>query len=525
MSITSFYFFIFLFVIAILYYLIPTRNRWWVILIANVVFFVTSTGIGAIGYAISAIVVSYAGALLIQKTDKEPLKKLIVILVIVILVGELAFLKYRRLLVTTCYLFGIDISGDWVQVIAPIGMSYYTLSILGYVLDVYWEKYSAETNIFKLITYTLYFPTLTSGPIMRYDDMSLKIFEAREFQPQKVLHGIELLIWGLIKKLVLADRLSLWVSTIYGSYSSYNGWIILLGIMLFSIQLYADFSGCMDIIMGVSEIFGIDLPVNFRTPFASESVAEFWRRWHITLGVWFKDYLLYPILKSDALQALQKLLKKRFSKKISKKLPTYIGLLAIWITIGIWHGGSYKFIFASGIIPGFFLILEDLLEPVVERINKKLSINTESKIYHFLCRLRTMICILSVWVFIKADSFRQGIDIIKHLVTNRQALPESVSSLITDKVVFTSTSEHFINMFGISVSLDHLVDIFVIAVTFIMVIVVGIMHERGVKIREKISARPVCVQWIILIVALFWVMTFGIYGPAFNASDFIYKFF
>ncbi|KAA3387769.1 MBOAT family protein, partial [Akkermansia muciniphila] len=301
-SITSFSFFVFLALAVLVYYCIPSKIRWCWLLISSAIFFVLSSGWEMIPYLLYGIVVTYTGAWLIQykcKTDRQ--RKIVLIITLILTLIELVVLKYLNFFIATGNVFGklfhLNIGLTSLSMIAPIGISYYTLSIIGYVIDVYRQTIAAQKNPFKFALFTCYFPQLVSGPITRYGEMEPQFFGKRTFDPKRIQFGLERMLWGLFKKLVISDRLAIIVSTVYADFYNYNGFYILFAVFIFAFRLYADFSGCMDIVLGASEIFGITLPENFDTPFFSETISEFWRRWHITLGLWSKDYILYPLLK------------------------------------------------------------------------------------------------------------------------------------------------------------------------------------------------------------------------------------
>ncbi len=507
MTITSFSFWIFLLLFVCIYYLWPSKNRWLVLLCASISFFVLASGWQMILYMLFGVVVAYIGAYAIHCSSNTKTKKFIMFIVVLLIIGELASLKYVQFAAGTigkiAELFGKRITFDAVSVIAPIGISYYSLSLIGYVLDVYWEKYAAEKNFFKIFLFGIYFPQLTSGPITRYDEMKTEFFGERKFNHITLLYGIQRIIWGLFKKLVIANRAAIFVQTVYGNYELYNGYYIVIAVLLFALQLYADFSGCMDIIMGASQCFGVELPENFDTPFASQSVTEFWRRWHITMGNWFKDYLLYPILKSNFIQKIKKFLKKHVSKKASKEIPTYMGLFVIWVAIGIWHGGSWKFIFASGVIPGFYLVMGQVFMPIFEKINKVIGINTEARSWKMFRSVRTFLCLCTSWILISAGSLKGGFNVVKAMFANNNPWVLSDDSLY---------------MLGLSWK-----DFNILYIGILIMCVVGILHKNSVNIREKLVKQNLFAQWLIMLIALFSIIILGIYGPGYDAASFIYE--
>ena len=259
----------------------------------------------------------------------------------------------------------------------------------------------------------------------------------------------------------------------------------------------------MDIILGASQCLGVRLPENFDTPFFSETVTEFWRRWHITMGAWFKDYLLYPLLKSRVMQKLAKSAKRHLGKKRGKQVPTYLGLFCIWIAIGIWHGGEYKYIVASGLLPGFFLVMGQICHPLCQRISRLLRINTEATSWHVFRMFRTFLCLCASWIFIKANSFLDGLHVIGQMfaVSNPWILVDgSLLELGLTWLDFGLVLIGVLTLWG-----------------------VGMLHRHGFHIRERLSRQNLVAQYLIMLFALFVIIIYGIYGPQFDASGFIYK--
>lgn len=505
MSITSFAFWIFLIAAVIVYYVIPLKYRWYVLLCASIMFFVMASGWEMLLLLLIIAADTYIGANVIAKAEQKK-RKYIIIAVILVALSELTILKYTSFFSCTINLMGNLFGADVYPVfrfVAPLGISYFTLSAIGYVTDVYWEQYEPQRNFLKYLLYILYFPALTSGPIMRYNHMASQLYEGNRFEHKKVLFGIERILWGCFKKLVIADRLNKTVSTIFNDYSTYNGYYIVFATVLFALQLYTDFSGCMDIICGASECFGIYLPENFNAPFFSETVSEFWKRWHITMGSWFQDYLLYPVLKSSFMQKIRTFLKKKFGKKAAKTIPTYIGLIITWICIGIWHGGQYKYLVASGLLPGFYLIMGQVCEPFLARITKALRINTEAKSWHLFRMVRTFFCLCTSWIFVKAFSFLEGLKTIRAIFENHNPW------------IFTDGSLLQIDLDG--------KDYNVLWISVLILCYVEWKKYKGSNIRESLAKQNLLFQWIVLLGLLFYVIIFGIYGPNYYPVDFIYQ--
>jgi D-alanyl-lipoteichoic acid acyltransferase DltB (MBOAT superfamily) len=507
MTLTSFAFLVFVALSLFLYYSTPLRFRWVTLLTVSLAFFALSSELRSIPFLILGIVIAYIGAWLIgTKCKTASQKKIILAVTLILIITELCLLKYSNFFTNTAGLFGrlfhISVAGKSYSYLAPLGISYYTLSIIGYVLGVYWQTHDHQKNPFKFALFTCYFPRMTSGPITNYKQMESELFIGKRCCYEGVRAGFWRMLWGYFKKMVIADRLAILVNTVYADTSSYPGFYVVVAVFAFVFQLYCDFSGCMDIVLGASEMFGIHLPENFDVPFSSQSISEFWRRWHITLGVWAKDNLLYPILKSRFIQKIGVKSKKAFGKKLGKKIPTYLGLVVIWLFIGIWHGGSYKFLFLSGILPGFYLIAGDFLHPVFEKLNTALHINTQCFSFRLFRRFRTILLMCTSWIFIPAASLKAGFQAWRDMLSTVNPW------LLTDDSLFL-------------LGLDYK-DFFILFIALIAVVSVEILHYKRIKIRETLKNQNIAFQWVVTMAAIFIVLIYGIYGSGYNPADFIY---
>lgn len=233
-------------------------------------------------------------------------------------------------------IFGVDIPLKDISLVAPMGLSFYTLQVVGYLLDVSRGTCRAEKGLLRYALFASFFPQLVQGPINRYSDLAETLYTPKKFNYEQVTFGLQRMLWGLFKKLVIAERMSVIVGTIYGDFETYSGLYIVVGTVCFAFQLYTDFSGAMDIALGLSEALGIRMAENFDNPFFARSISEYWRRWHITLGTWMKDYVFYPLLKSNLFVSIGDRAKKRLGKKRGKKIPTYLGMVVLWFTVGFW---------------------------------------------------------------------------------------------------------------------------------------------------------------------------------------------
>lgn len=507
MSIVSFNFFVFIVIVFALYFCVPIRFRWCVLLLANIAFWLICSTWQLLCIALIPIGITYCMAIIIDSLNATGGKTAAInaCRVIAILVDVAVLIAFKEVNFfigignAITGIFGVKQLEFITGIIAPLGISYYTLTLISYLLDSSWGLFEVQKNPLKFLTYILYFPTLTSGPIMRYKDMSGELFEAKRFEYKNLCFGAQRILWGLFKKLIIADRLAPFVSALKAD--EYSGLYVFIGIICYTIQLYMDFSGCMDIVIGASEILGIKLPENFNAPLFATNLSEYWRRWHITLGDWVRDYVMNPILKSKGMQRLGKKTKKGLGKKWGKKIPVWIAMLVTWFTVGFWHGGALTFIFGSGLF--FFIMIAggQLLEPVWKWLIKLLHINTESIIWKMWQRIRTFLLFSVSISFSWAASMTDGFNMLKR----------GFETFNPGILIDGSLTE-----LGIDGA-----NWIVVFIALIIVLIVSNLRKKG-SVREQIASCNIAVRWIIFLVLFFVVIIFGVYGMGYDSSAFIY---
>lgn len=371
MSIVSMAFLIFIAISLCIYYITPRTLQWIVLLIFSVVFFVLSSSVKMLIILSVIILINWISALIIEKNNSK--RRLIYVLTITLNLALLVFFKdinfFPDTLNAIAEFLGYPAQLPRISILAPIGISYFMLNLIGYITEVYWGKFPAQKNIGKIFLFTSYFPLMTSGPFIKYDQTGKNLIEKHEFNYDRIVSGAERILWGFFKKLVIAERLNIIVNTVYSDFITFGGSYILIAAVCFVMQLYTDFSGAIDIALGVSECFGIVLPENFDIPFWSTNISEFWRRWHITLGNWLREYVFYPLLRSNAFRRLKKWCTKKIGKSYEKKfnLPVYMAMFITWFLIGFWHGGKWNYIFGSGLYYWFVITVSEICSPLFSR--------------------------------------------------------------------------------------------------------------------------------------------------------------
>lgn len=508
MSLVSISFFLLVALAVILYYLVPMKYRWMILMLSSVFFIVSVNDLQMTAVMAVTVLFTYLSAILLEKyKEKGRISRCILAVGIVVNVSSLVALKDSNFFISMGRhlqtLLGQE--GTWqnISLLAPLGISYYTLTLTGYLLDVYWGTEKAERNVFQFLLFAGYFPLLTSGPIIRAKDTKKEILQGHRFSDKRFCLGLQRILWGLFKKLVVSEHLAIIVNAVYNDFEKYTGVYVWIAVLTFPLQLYADFSGCLDIVIGVSELFGVTLPENFDMPFLSKNLTEFWRRWHITLGGFLRDYVLYPILKSALWQKIGKATKKCFGKKLGKQIPVWLGMMVSWFLIGFWHGGAWNFIIGVGLYFWFWIVLGELCKSFLEKLTKILKINTECFSWKVFQAVRTyFLFMIGLSLFRSYGGIGEGILLWKSaFVWNPQVLAYAPLKEL-------GMSAHELGVLNISM--------LVLAVSGIL----RVWLKR--PLREWFAEQNVVFRWGILYLMIFFVVIYGYYGLGYDASTFIY---
>lgn len=508
MSLTSSMFVLMFGLSLIIYYVLPGKFQWTGLLTFSTIFFTLSSAPSTWVYIIVSILTTTLCVNRIAQANvagQPQIARRFLITGIIINVGILGVLNYSNFIISN-----INIISSWLNApikiqkvnwLTPIGLSFYTMQILGYMLDTYWGIVTPAKGFLKNALFIGYYPLLTSGPIVRYHQVADQLYASHKGNYQNITFGMQRILWGFFKKLVISGRCGTIVDTIYGDPTTYSGLYIWFASILFMMQLYTDFSGCMDIIIGASECYGIRLPENFRTPFFSRSVQEYWQRWHISLGAWLKDYILYPVLRSNAWRSLSKWLKKHVGKKASKEIPTYLGMLCVWLLIGLWHGGKWKYIIGMGLWFWMLITLSQVLAPVSKKIIACLYINTDCFSWRLFQSLRVFVLVCIGNMFFRLDG------LIDTLKTIQLGLSTWNPWIFFDGSLF-------------NLGLDRM-DFVVTLIALSILLLVSSLQEKG-SVRTMLSRQNLVFRWLVLYALIFAVIIFGQYGIGYDAQEFIY---
>lgn len=455
MSILSVSFLLFIAGLFVLYYLVPKKLQWWLLLIFSLAFY-TLGGWRNLPFLLLTALTVWASARYIGRSaarEKDYLtehkaelskeeraacksrgkrsRRRVLILCLLFNLAILCAFKYIHFLLAQANamagLFGGHVT-DTIRWIVPLGISFYTFQTVGYLCDVYWGRCEAEGNFFKVLLFTSFFPQITQGPISTWKDLSGELFAAHSLDYRNFSRGVQRLIWGFFKKMVVANIMAGYVQNVFTNYPSYTGLTTFLGALCYSVQIYADFSGYMDIMCGLCQMLGIRLTENFERPYFSKSIAEYWRRWHISLGAWFKNYVYYPLAVSRWNQRLGKFSRKHLGKAFGSYLPATVALVVVWLATGLWHGASWGYV-AWGGVNGLFIIFSMWMEKVYARWKKGLHINESAWLWRAFQVLRTFLLVTFIKVLPEVGSLSDGFGLWKQIFVNH-TIPRSLGQLL-----------------------------------------------------------------------------------------------
>lgn len=495
MLFNSIQFLIFFPIVLLVYFVLPAKVRYLWLLAASYYFYMCWNAKYAILIMLSTVI-TYLSGLLLEKAKKSKLKKeraakrkkLIVAASVFLNLAILFYFKYFNfasdLLEKVFHSINIQLNMPVVDVLLPVGISFYTFQALSYTMDVYRNEISAEKNVFRYALFVSFFPQLVAGPIERSKNLLKQLAEPQKFDFANLREGTLLMIWGYFQKLVIADRIAIFVDTVYGDFNRYGGWYLIVATVLFAVQIYCDFSGYSTIAMGTAKILGIQLMENFDAPYLSSSVAMFWRRWHISLTSWFKDYLYIPLGGS----------RKGTIRKYGNKL-------IVFLVSGLWHGASLSFV-AWGGLNGIYQVMEEIIAPFRHKAMKRMGLKENLLCYRLLRACITFILVDFCWIFFRANRLMDALQIIKQMVTIKNQWILFDGSLYNCGL---GLSEFWLMLFSIMVLL-----------------ISDLCKHKGVVIRKIIMNQDGWFRYILIAVSITIVMVFGKYGPAYDSANFIY---
>lgn len=514
----SYWFIAFILGLGIVYYLIPKRLQWGLLLLASFGFYTLAGWTYLIFLVVTASTV-YLAALRISHHDEvframdknkrkieklryAAMKKRLMLLCLFLNLGILAVTKYTAFVITNLdSVLPKDAQVSVPDLIIPLGISFYTFQAVGYLLDVYWGKCEAQTNYFRFLLFVSFFPQLIQGPISRYGDLSKTLYTPHRFDRIQVYMGLERIAWGYFKKLVIADRIAPAVVALTGGAKHYTGGYVLITMVFWAIELYADFTGGIDITIGIAQALGIRVQENFERPFFSKDITEYWRRWHISMGTWFRDYVFYPFSISRPLRALTKVTKKRVGMVAAKRVAVYLSTIIVWVATGIWHGAAWHFV-AWGLVNGVILLITGEMKPLYEKFHKKFPKLTGSWGYALFQIARTFLLMSCIRLFDVYNSAKLAIRQFGRMFSDVFSCPVQGRELMD---------------MGLSYA-----DYAIVAAGVVMMTLVSIASRKE-PLRERIGKKPYVIRYAVFLFLLLSTIMLGKYGAGVDAAQFIYN--
>ena len=462
------------FIISVLcYYSVPRKTRWGVLLISSMIFYVWSVPY-LIFYLLFSTVTTYAYGKWAENHKNHG--KAILALVTGVNLAVLLILKFYPL----CE---VKLNFPALHLLMPMGVSFYTLQVVAYCVDVYKGKTEAQNHFLKYLLFVSFFPQILQGPIPRYEQLKGQLYEGHAFDYRTVKFGFQMILWGMFLKMVIADRAAIFVNTVFPEYHLYEGGMLAVAAVLYSIQLYTDFLGCVCIAMGAAQVYGIRLQTNFERPYLAVSIKDFWRRWHISLSSWLRDYVYIPL-----------------GGNRKGKLRRYVNLMLTFLVSGIWHGSGMQYIF-WGLMQGGYQILGEILMPIRKNVQRTFKIKEGAPIHILWQRFGTFILVTISWVIFRADNLRAGLSILKRIFTD-----------ITPWVFFDGS------LYTCGISRHHFTAL------LICIFAAALIEYRQEKetMRELIEKQHIIVRWAVYLTAIAVIAVLGVYGPGYDATQFLY---
>lgn len=476
------------------YYVIPHKLRYLFLLICSYFFYMCWNPQYAL-LMLTSTAITYCSGLCIDAADRiteeekrTKRKKVYVALSFISNLAILFFFKYYEFAADTILrLFetiGIQAELPEFDIILPVGISFYTFQALGYTVDVYRKDIRAERNFFRYALFVSFFPQLVAGPIERSGNLLEQLREKHTFCPERIRSGLLLMLYGFFQKVVLAEYLAIVVDQVYNTYTERTGFQLLIATICFAFQIYCDFGSYSNIAIGAARVMGFSLMENFNTPYFAVSVADFWRRWHISLSTWFKDYLYIPLGGNR---------KGSFRKQVN--------LMIVFLVSGLWHGASWHFVVWGG-LNGAYQVIGAWLRPIRKKVIRLLKID-ENAASHRLLQMIGTFCLIDIsWIFFRA-SFHQAVEILK------------IMAGMGTKSWFTWGSN--LTAMGLNAATRNL-----LVISLVILLVMDICKYKEFDVNAWVCRQGIWLRWLIYYAAIFGILIFGVYGPNYDASQFIY---
>ena len=519
-------FLLFLLVTVGLFYLVPVKHRWIVLLVMSVLFYGFSGVRGYIWILLTSLSVWIGGCKMgriyeemaeqqaacadrkqkkVLKTEAKSKSFRVLLTLLILNIGVLCVFKYTHFLEAPINSILTQFGGNGrfsaAFLIMPLGISYYTFSAVGYLLDVYWQRVEYEKNYARFLLFEIYFLHILQGPIERYGSLGKRLKGTFRFDYDRACQGVQLMVWGFFKKLVIADRLNIFINAVYGSERQAAGSIYWIAILFDVVFIYADFSGCMDIARGASEIMGIEMDLNFNHPFSSKSIVEFWRRWHVSLGGWFRDYVYYPISTSKRVKNISRFCtKKQLSKGVTRGLVTVLPVFVTWVLTGLWHGTGIPYV-AWGVYYACWIFISVVFGEGMHTWAVNRGIRTETASWKLFQMVRTTLIFAGGRLLTRPGSLKLSWQILKRAIRHPQIWTLFDGTLFTYGLEWKN---------------------FILALVSIAVFGAVSTMQMKQPVRETLARQNLAFRWAVCLLGVLAVLIFGIYGPGYDAASFVY---
>ena len=474
----------FVLLVMTVFYLLPIKFRWVFLLIGSLLFY-ASFDLRYLPFVLFTALTTFFGAKLIRKTEKKRLVLGSVIslnVAVWLCIKELpwAFVTLTRAL----GVLGVNITEPEFSVIVPVGISYFILQAIAYIVDVMKGKTEGENNFFKYLLFLSWFPAIVQGPISRYNDLMPQLLNTKKYSFESMRESLVLILFGLVKKMVIADRLGIFVNAVFGNFVELRGVILYLGAVGYAIQLYADFSGCVDICRGVSGLFGVELVNNFNRPYLSRSIKEFWGKWHISLSSWLKDYVYIP-LGGNRKGTLRK----------------YVNLMLTFLVSGLWHGAGFNF-FLWGAVHGTYQIVGQATLNLRSKIKAFLGIKPDSLSDRIYQTVTTFNLVTFGWIIFRAGGLITGLRYIR-----RMFMEAHVWQLFDGSLYKFGLNQNYI---------------FFLFLHILVLFAVELLTKRQEDVVSGLCRQHIGVRWVVYLLLIFDVLLFGVYGSGYDMASFMY---
>ncbi len=494
MSFNSIDYLVFFPIVVLLYFVLPKKTRMYWLLFASYYFYMSwNVKYGLL--ILFSTVLTYICGLTLERIkqryrgkQQKSLNLIVIFSSLIINLGLLFYFKYTNFFInnvnSVLQKIGIDVQYSNFDIVLPVGISFFIFQAISYTVDVYRDEIQAEKNLFRYALFVSFFPQLVAGPIERSKNLLIQLRDNPKFDVDNAKNGLLIMMYGLFMKIAVADNISTIINPIFNSADNYSGMMLLFATIMFAFQIYCDFNGYTQIAIGSARVLGFKLNQNFDSPYMGSSIKDFWRRWHISLTSWFRDYLYIPLGGSR-------------KGKLRKQINTMI----VFLCSGLWHGAAWHYVVWGG-LNGLFSVIEDIFKPVKERIDKHLSIDKGKWMYKVFQRIITFILIDFTWLFFRATSLTTALHILKKIVSDFRLAWfvnfEFVSAFESSYVLMT------------------------VMVPLFIIIALDVIKYYGKDIKAAIFSQQIVFRWVIYATIMLAILYWSLYGTGYEQTQFIY---